>query len=342
MASRAFTLLALCSGLILVALAPASASVAANPYPLLEVTGDEHHLGSSDNLDFNMIYLGAGGEAQRIVITTPRSFGASVVQAPGAKLGDAGLGLLRLGGGGTIADYTGSLISMNASAYASDADAQACDPGTHTATWELNVNNVRAGVVNLPIAVDKRAKGYSLTMCFGAEHTLGKQAEYVYFNADDMFRTPTEHGRYLFDAEVTPATTDGSPNPAATYELRAYAPLPVNVSAAPQYAASTKTLTVSGTASIDGRFDTDGTIEVYASKSKAFPQWVKIGETTTGAKGAYSFSRRYARLGYQTAFAYLDESDSRGCNGPSPAPGGCASMSTDGAGSESEPIKKLA
>jgi hypothetical protein len=308
-------------------------------YPLLQVDGDAHLLGQVNDLDFNLEYMSSAGQTSSVTIQTPAGFNGSFVQTAGTKLGTADLGVLPAGTNidaarpASITRYTGSLLVMDATAYASDSNAQACAPGPHRAYWELSLANTASGFLVLPVAVDSSAGGYKLTMCFGALQTAGKEVEYLDLAPDQIFRNPGKHGHYLFDGVVTPLGAGGSPDAGSAYELRSYEVLPQLLTAVPSFDSRTKLLTVTGKSQADGLARRAVDVTIYGAVNANATNWTKLGATQTRDDGSYTFTRKFGLFRYRYVYAGVDDTNAPTCPGTSVQPQGCASISMDGRGS---------
>jgi hypothetical protein len=309
-------------------------------YPLLRIQADYHLLGGADDLTFNLEYLSSAGQAEKVTIQTPAGFNASLVQAVGTNLGRAVLGALPAGTNisaaptAAVTRYTGSVMVMDPSAYASDPTAQACAPGVHTAVWSLTLLSVTGAhpgqKLVVPVAVDASQGGYRLTMCFDALQAMGDEVEYVDLTPEQVFRNPGKHGTYLFDGVVTPFQAADSSTAPSSYELRAYEVLPQLLTATTNYAQQAQLLTVTGKLQADGRARKNTWIHVYAANSDQALNWADLGTAVTGSDGSYSFTTRLTKLRYHFVYTSVDPSGGATCPGTSAQPAGCASTSSDG------------
>jgi hypothetical protein len=224
--------------------------------------------------------------------------------------------------------FTGQLVEMDPAAYAASQSAQACDAGSHTAVWEMNVKSTSGTSLAVPIAIDQVASGHQLTMCFDDERAQNLTVAGVDFYRNDGLTSPVRLGRYVLDAIVTPFAADGSPDPSSAYELRAYEILPRALSAASTYNPATHVLTVTGVLTYQRKPSSRVPIDVSAGTSRAglLPT---VGYTRTAAGGKYTFRKKLARAP-RYAYAEVDDYEYSSCPGSSPAPAGCLSYSLDG------------
>ncbi len=334
-AGRRWSLLGLAA---IVALALAAAPAPADSlFPILEIGGDSHLLRTENDLTVDLYNLDAGGDTEGIALETPAGFGASIVHAVGTRIGDAEVGVVT-GSGGKITDYQGSLLVLDPAAYAADANAQACDPGPHAATWSLSVSNVAHGLLTIPIAVDRAGGGYRLTMCLAAVHALSREVSEVYFETNGIFRNPGTPGSYLFDASVTPYGPGGTADTGAAYEVRGYELLPQLLSLVPVFHAPTKTLVATGKLVANGKPRVGINVHVYAARSADAVNWADLGVAVTGKDGSYTFSKKFGSFRYVYLYAHVNHYSWPTCGKGSGLPGGCASYSYDGRSSYVEKV----
>jgi hypothetical protein len=316
---------------VLAILAPAAGpALADSAYPILEISGDSHLLGEANDVSFDAYGLDAGGDTQALSIRTPAGYSASMIHAVGSNLGDAEVDVVRAGST-RITAYQGSLLVADPAGYAADTDAQACDSKPHVAVWSLSLANVAHGHLVIPVAVDRTGKGYTFTICFSAVQAIKREVSEIFFTMNGVFRNPSRHGVYLFDATVTPYAADGTgPDPSSSYELRGFELLPQTLTIDPQFDPSTKTLTVTGVLQANGRARSDTNVHIYAAKSANAVDWVEIGVAVTTRTGAYSFTKKFGNLQYTYVYAHVNHYSWPTCQGGSSLPGGCASYSWDG------------
>lgn len=321
------TFIAIACGLVALVLPASSAPATDNNFPSFFAVADGWSLGGNVDVDFDFEALDSAADTQRISILVPSGYGVDLVHATGRVVGDGDLTFVPAGGGKQVL-YSGHLVAMSAAAYAADAGAQVCDPGSHSADWRLQTKSSAGASIDVPIAIDESSGGASLTMCFGSAHNQNLELWGMNVRPSGSLATPTQPGKYLFDALVTPLAADGSPNTAALYELRAYEPLPQSLAVKATYSRSTKTLTVSGRLSVQRKPRSGAQLEVWTATSGT-ATGTKVGVATTKASGTYAFSRRLA-VAPKYLWTVLEPTSYESCSGSSPDPGGCASYSIDG------------
>lgn len=306
----------------------ASARTTVNRFPAIFVSASSAGIGSTVTLDFNANELDASGEVERLVIEVPNGYGVSLVHADNAVLGPASVETIPAGGG-PLTEFDGHIVVMPAAVYAADAAAQACAPGNHAATWDLNVQSTKAGALSIPIAVDRYyAGGLQLVICFDAEHAKNLEVSGIEFRPSDVFANPQTPGRYLFDSTATPFTSTGMPNTAYNFEMRAYEDLPAALSVKASYRRATKTLIVSGSLTTGGGPHQGETVQVWASKTTNSNKSKLVGTTETVAGGKYAVTKKLA-IPPRYLFTATVSTAYAVCSGESPDPGGCASYTVD-------------
>ncbi len=319
------------SGCVLIAPA-ASARVSAPSWPAFYTQSDASGLGGSVDINFIAEELDTAGDTERLVLSVPAGYGADLARAAGQGVGTGQLVTVPAAGGAQTT-FKGKIVEISSTAYGGDAGAQACAPGTHAAYWALQGRSASAGSVQVPIAVDRSGGGYELTMCFDTEHGRNLQISAIELFALGVFRTPTTPAKYLFDATVTPFAADGTPSTGTAYEMRAYEVLPESLTATATFHRSTHTLNVTGTMRVQGKPRRGATVDVLgAQNANSFGK--QVGSSTTRANGTYSLARRVAQPP-PFVWTQVQATAYQACNGTSPAPGGCASYSIDGAESPS-------
>jgi hypothetical protein len=150
------------------------------------------------------------------------------------------------------------------------------------------------------------------------------------FTVNKIFTTPTSAGLERWDALFTPYTpAKGTPNPAGTFEARAFVPLPISLGIKMSYAKKSNTWKLSGSAS-EGGLPVGGLTIKIARGLKAKSLVKKSSTTTTGA-GTWKASGHLApkKTTYFQVSASVGERDytATGCQSPltALAPAGCVS-----------------
>ena len=319
---------ALAAAAAALAAAPAAApgtARASHPVPALVLSGDAGTLGAIDDLTLEASALDAAGSPVRIRITLPGHLLGWALDATGAQLGVAGLGL-RPARGGPLADYSGPIVLTRARTLA--AGAGSCAPGRQRAVWQLSLNNLRAGTLSVPVAVDTRSAPATLTICLGA---LRHQVAYVFLQLFDVYRNPAAPGRYLFAADVS----GGAGGDAGRYELRAYDWLPAQVGLVARLDPTARVLLASGRVLGAGRARPGVLVHLYGGTSASTDSWTPLGTARTGRDGSFTISRPVGRFAYRYVYAAADRSLTRGCAAGSVS---CRSTSVAGATSVDEPV----
>ena len=321
--------LAAAAAVVALALPSASSPATIDTFPVFNVGSDAHLLDETADLTFDAYDLDSAADSEKVTVQTPSGYGVFLTHPVGDQLGEAGLVMLA-GATQKAKNYTGDLVVMDAAGYAADTGAQSCDPGTHTAYWELKALVASSGSeIDIPIAVDRNSKGLRLTMCFDAEHALHLELSEIYFTMENVFRNPSHNGKYLFDVVVTPFASDGTGDASSAYELRGWEYLPQLLSATTTFDPATKTLTVTGTLGADGKPRAGINVHIWAGASSDVDTMKEIGVAVTKGNGSYVFTRRFATPP-KWEISYVHHYQYETCAGRSFAPGGCASYTIDG------------
>ncbi len=183
----------------------------------------------------------------------------------------------------------------------------ACSPGTNAAVWNMNLS-VAGQTLVVPIYVNPTSGAatalgaYKLTICLPpwdvpvgtpGRSFEGAQLLDAKFTVNKIFTTPTGAGLERWDALFTPYTPGkGTPNPAGTFEARAFVPLPISLGIKASYVKKSNTWKLKGSAS-EGGLPLGGLAIKIARGLKSKSLVVKSSATTTG--GRYVDSLRSPR-----------------------------------------------
>jgi hypothetical protein len=150
------------------------------------------------------------------------------------------------------------------------------------------------------------------------------------FTVNKIFTTPTAAGLLRWDALFTPYTSaKGTPNPAATFEARAFVPVPISLGIKASYTKKSNTWKLGGSVKEGGLPVGSLTIKV-ARGVKTKSLGVKSSVTATAA-GTWTASGRLSpkKTTYFQVSAAVGERDftATGCQSPltALAPAGCVS-----------------
>ena len=167
---RAVLALAGAASVVAVLCMPAAAADYAST-PLLEVSMSNHGLFRSVGLSLDAYHLEAAPAAQKMVFGTPAGYSVDLSAPAGTQFGEAYVGAVPPGSPATTAStaFDGYVKVIDAASYAASAAAQACAPGTHTATWDLVMVTKALDRLEVPVAVDAAGGGATtLTLCLDA------------------------------------------------------------------------------------------------------------------------------------------------------------------------------
>jgi hypothetical protein len=272
-------------------------------------------------------------------IFVPSGYGATLNQSAGTGIGTVDATALAHDGGLTL-PLSGPVTTDDPAKHTADA----CSPGTNAAVWNLNLS-VAGQTLVVPIYVNPTAGpftalgAYSLRICLPpwdvpvgtpGRAFEGAQLLDAKFTVNKIFTTPTAGGVLKWETLFTPYNAGkGTPNAAATFEARAFVPVPISLGLHATYVKKTNTWKLSGAAN-EGGLPVGGlTIKVARGLTVA---GVKVKSSVkTGAGGTWKLSGHLTpkKTTYFQVSATVGERDytSTGCQSPlTPfAPAGCVS-----------------
>jgi hypothetical protein len=196
---------------------------------------------------------------------------------------------------------SGSVVTDAPANYTAQSTACARTP-TSAAVWIMNLS-VAGQAIKLPVYINPTAGpeqalgAYKLSVCltpWDIPESLGGAAQGaqvldVIFTVNGIFTTPTGGGLIKWDTLVTPYNPGkGTANPAATFEMRAFVPLPIILGIQASYAKRTNTWRLGGRATEGGAGVAGLTLRI-ARGTSAKSLSIK-GAATTGSSGAWKAS----------------------------------------------------
>jgi len=221
------------------------------------------------------------------------------------------------------------LFRSDPNRYASNPKLQACASGTHAAVWRLEPLDIPV-FVDAASGPDSALGGYVLRVCL--DLPAGLSFRDLSLELERTVGVPTLPGIYVWHAFITPATSSGTVDEAATWEVRALVPWPAVLSLHARRGKSKGRYVLYGRLTLAGRprggatirilrlvppTEGSGTISIGLSTPKA---------TETNRAGRFSIAVRVTRR--TDFFALWFPFPRDGCSTPSTAPGGCQSEST--------------
>jgi hypothetical protein len=313
---------------LLVALSLAAATgLADSTRPELDVYTINQSRGAATELALDVSLLAASPAAARIMLTAPAGYGATLTEAIGAQLGNAEIDLATPGATGAPFRSMGSIVVSDPAAFAASAPAQQCAPGTHTATWSMNLADGAA----IPIAVDAVTSGgpYHITECLNTYAHPGQKAVDVYIDLTNVFSNPSDVGTYWWNALVTPADATGAANPAAAFEMEGGEPIPEPLTVSATWDARKHMFTAHGILRGGGAPRSAIRVHLLAGSTSNRDTMREIGVATTTNTGSYVFRQHRTA---KPAFVYAEVRYYiyGNCVPPQTAPAGCASRTIDG------------
>jgi len=281
---------------------------------------------------------GEGPHASRVAIQIPAGHGLKLSRStPGlAFLSAAEVGEES----GSLVFIFGLLVSDDPGPYATDPQAQACDPAPHRAVWRFaaSVLGVR---LDMPVFVDAPPAGDStnvaqLVFCApvprladgSAMQTAPIKIGSAVFILDSV-SAARQPGSYVWRAFVTPLEASTSfPNPGGTFELRATVPVPQRLTLHGKYERATERAVLSGKLTSAGKPRRGAKVAVVATGPRPSDLQL-LGSTRTDASGSFRFRTSISKT---TIYVASVGSWVGSCQGPSTAPAGCRSNTVSSAG----------
>jgi hypothetical protein len=203
---------------------------------------------------------------------------------------------------------------------------------TSAAVWILNLS-IAGQTIALPVYVNPTAGpesalgAYKLTVCLApwdipesqGGAAQGAQVLDVLFTVNGIFTTPTGAGVSKWEELVTPYTPGkGTPNPAGTFEARAFVPLPIVLSVKATYTKKSNTWHLSGKATEGGQGVAGLTVRLARGLKQA--GLAIKGSAKTDANGNWSASGKLSprKTTYFRVSASVGERDftATGCQSP--------------------------
>jgi hypothetical protein len=275
----------------------------------------------------------------QINIFAPTGYGVTLGQAANTVIGQVDATALAHDGGLTL-PLSGPVTTDDPAKHTTDV----CSPGTNAAVWNMNLS-VAGQTLVLPIYVNPTSGpatalgAYKLTICLPpwdvpvgtpGRSFQGAQVLDAKFTVNKIFTTPTAAALLKWETLFTPYNPGkGTPNPAGTFEARAFVPLPIVLGLHATYVKKTNTWKLGGTAT-EGGAGVAGLAIKIARGASAKSLGTK-SSTKTGASGAWSTAGHLKpkKTTYFQVSAAVDERDytATGCQSPlTPfAPAGCVS-----------------
>jgi hypothetical protein len=277
---------------------------------------------------------GPPGVAARVDLMIPAGYRVNLTLRQGARVGELA-GAVESAGGDPGSTYVDAPIVVDDPArYASDPAAQACAPGDHTALWRMSPK-ILGRPFEVPIAVDAvpQADGtaYMLHFCPldrpSAAYPAGLALDSAMIDFARSVSAPAHAGTYRWSALVTPATPEAlTPDPSATFELRAVAGLPQSLTLHARYEPRSHEAILSGLFVSGAR--PQAAARVRLTSMRVSGDDVGTSATvTTKADGTFSLRRRIAQTTIYSAYV---ADRVRSCADASTAPGGCTAETVAG------------
>lgn len=215
-------------------------------------------LAGSKSTTFHLTFPQSNDSIAQINIFSGTGYTVNLSQPVGTTIGKAQATVFSHTAGLTL-PLTGDVVVGDPSKFTAQSSACAGTP-TSAAVWVLNLS-VAGTPLTIPVFINptsgaSQALGaYRTTVCFtpydvpeaqgGAPQ--GAQILDVNFTVDGVYTTPTGGGLIKWETLVTPyVPKTTTPNPAGTYEMRAFVPLPIILGIHAKYLSKTNTFQLNG------------------------------------------------------------------------------------------------
>ena len=302
----------------------APASLADAAFPELDVYTYDQTPGATTDLYLELVLLAAQPNATTAAVTVPGGYGVTLAPV-GTRLGEAEVDVVPAAGGAAT-KLKGSAVVSDPAAFAADPQTQTCAPGTHAATWSLNL-----GTATVPIAVDALSTGgsYRLTLCLDSLRAANLKPVDIYFALEQVFRNPATPQVYWWSALVTPVDATGAAAPTSAFEIQGGEPIPEPLSIRASWDVKKHVFTAHGVLRGGGAPRTGINVHLYAGGTPNPDTMREIGFATTNSTGSYLFRQHRTRKPLYV-YAHVNFYHGSSCTQPSTAPLGCAGWSIDG------------
>jgi hypothetical protein len=272
-----------------------------------------------------------------INIYVPSGYGATLGQPAGTSIGTVDAAALAHDSGLTL-PLSGPVTTDDPAKTTSNP----CSPGANAAVWNMNLS-VAGQTLVVPIYVNPTTGpftalgAYNLKICLPSWNLpasdprrafQGAQLLDAKFTVNKILTTPTGAGVMKWETLFTPYNSgQATANLAATFEARAFVPVPILLGARVSYVKKKNTWTLSGTAT-EGGLPLSG-LTVRIARGLSATRLVVKSSAKTGASGNWKASGKLApkKTTYFQVSASVGERDytATGCQSPlTPfAPAGC-------------------
>jgi hypothetical protein len=278
-----------------------------------------------------------------IAVTTiyvPSGYGVNVTQPAGTAIGTVDATAFARDNSLTL-PLSGTVVTDDPASYTASSAACAGTP-TSRAVWILNLS-VAGSTLPVPLYVnattgpEQSLGAYKLSICLPPPDVpagtpgrafQGAQLLDALFTVNGVFTTPTGGGLLAWDTLFTPYNPGrGTPNAAATFEARAFVPLPIIVRLQATYRKKTRTYTLTGRLSEGGLAVAGLTVAIARGPSSRALK--RVVSAKTGRTGTFTLTGKLkpGTTAFFQASAFAAEGDytALGCKAPTSAfaPAGC-------------------
>jgi hypothetical protein len=327
------------AAVVAAALAPADAALAANTGSIT-VWHSPMVLAGSQSTTFHVTVPQSADPIAATTIYVPHGYGVNVSQPAGTTIGTVAATAFARDDGLTL-PLSGTVVAEDPATYTASSAVCAGTP-TSQAVWILNLS-VLGTTLPVPLYVNPTAGparslgDYTLSICLPPPDVAagtpgrafhGAQLLDALFTVNGVFTTPTAGGLLEWETLFTPYNPGrGTPNPAGTFEARAFVPLPIVVHLASTYSKKTRTYTLTGRMS-EGGLPVAG-LTVAIARGPSAKTLKRAASVKTGRNGTFKLVGRLKprKTTFFQASAFAPEGDytTQGCKTPAVAfaPAGC-------------------
>jgi hypothetical protein len=258
--------------------------------------------------ELDLTFQDQGAPPAKVVLYVAKGYSANMSQAVGTKIADV---FGTVSAGGSTQSPTGQIVVDEPSKYATDAQAQACAPGTHTAVWLIQI-----GALSIPVFVDPTSAAQASLGSFQAQFCIpspevpvtagGAPGGTRLLEADldftSTFTNPST-GLATWRAFVTPYTSGTAvQNPAGTVEVRSIVIIPFTITLKGRYDKRKHTAVLTGTVHFASQKPSGFTLAILSSPTAKFPNPKTFAVPKTKRGGVFTVRKRISRTLFFTPF----------------------------------------
>ena len=330
----------LAAAAVLACLVLAPGALAAPNSAKISVAFSPAKLGSGSQTTIHVNVATTSDAVAQINIYASAGVAANLGQSAGSTIGSVNATAIAHDQGGLTLPLSGNVVTDDPAKHTADV----CSPGTNQAVWIMNLS-VAGQTLQIPIYVNKTSGdaaalgAYDLRICLPpwdvpagspGRAAFGAQLVDAQLVLNNVFTSPTTAGTGVWSMIITPYTPGvGTPNPAETWEARAFVPLPVVLTIKATFVKKTKTWKLTGTLTEGGKPVPRWTIRIARGGSSTSLPTQSSTKTTLAGAWSTAGHLKPAKTTYFQARATAQERDytQAGCANPDTTfvPAGCKS-----------------